>query len=401
MALAGLFQPVLDRFLRLFDGHAGHEAGVDHNAGLAVGEGFLLDVAAFDDLDHRDAELPCELPVAGVVGRDGHDGAGAVAGEDVVGDIDRDFGVVDGIDALYTFKADAGLFLAQFGPLKVGLFGRFRLVGLHLVHILDDGGPFLDHRVFRRDDHIGRAEEGVGASGVDGQGVAGGGAEVHLGAGRAANPVDLGRLDPFKVVDVLQVIQQPLGVGGDFQHPLALFLVDDGGAAALADAVDHLFIGEDALAAGAPVDVHLALIGEPRLEHLEEDPLGPLVVVGVGGVHFPVPIEGEAEAFQLLLKVGDVFPGDLGRMDVVLDREVFGRQAEGVPAHREEDVVALQPPLAGNNVHRGVGAGMADVEALSGGIGELDQRVEFGLGVVDLRMEGLMVVPILLPLFFD
>jgi hypothetical protein len=45
-----------------------------------------------DHLDDRQVELLRELPVALVVGGHGHDGAGAVGREHVVGDPDRDAG---------------------------------------------------------------------------------------------------------------------------------------------------------------------------------------------------------------------------------------------------------------------------------------------------------------------
>ncbi len=58
------------------------------------------DVAALDHLDDGQAELLGELPVAGVVGGHGHDGAGAVGRQDVIGDEDGDLLVVDRVDAL-------------------------------------------------------------------------------------------------------------------------------------------------------------------------------------------------------------------------------------------------------------------------------------------------------------
>ena len=53
-----------------------------------------------DDAPDLEAELRRELEVALVVGRDGHDRAGAVAGQDVVSDEDRDPLAIDGIDGV-------------------------------------------------------------------------------------------------------------------------------------------------------------------------------------------------------------------------------------------------------------------------------------------------------------
>ena len=62
-----------------------------------------------------------KLPVAVVVGGHGHDGAGAVGSQDVIGDEDGDLLAVDGVDALHAVQLHAGLFLAQLGALQVGL----------------------------------------------------------------------------------------------------------------------------------------------------------------------------------------------------------------------------------------------------------------------------------------
>ena len=70
--------------------------------------------------------------------------------------------------------------------------------------------------------------------------------------------------------------------------------------------------------------------------------------------------------------------GDDGGVDVVLDGVVLGGQAEGVEPDGEQDVVALHALFAGDDVHGGEGPGMAHVQALTGGIGELDQPVELG-----------------------
>ena len=40
---------------------------------------------------------------------------------------------------------------------------------------------------------------------------------------------------------------------------------------------------------------------------------------------------------------------------------------------------------------------MADVQASGRGIRELDQGVEFGLGMVDVSVEGIFILPDLLP----
>ena len=122
-------------------------------------------------------------------------------------------------------------------------------------------------------------------------------------------------------------------------------------AAALALAVDDLLVGQHGAQLGAPVDGDLGAIGQalgvaigvgvgrarrdrqlgdrpalalagaavrvgplevgvvPGVEDLEEDPLGPPVVAGVGRVDLAVPVVREAERLDLAAEVVDVLPG--------------------------------------------------------------------------------------------
>ena len=188
-----------------------------------------------------------------------------------------------------------------------------------------------------------------------------------------------------------------MGIRGDLEHPLALHAADDFRAAALALTGDNLFVGQAALAAGAPVDRHFGLIGEALLVELKENPLRPLEVVRIGGVDLARPVEGEADAPELLTEVIDVFLRHAGRMDVVLDGVVLGRQAERVPADGEQHVIAFHAALAGDDIHRRVAARMADVQARAGRIRELDQRVEFRLLMAGFRLKAMGLFPLLLP----
>ena len=383
-------------------GHAVEEPGVHHHGAVVLGhKGLLGDVAALDHLDDGQAELRGKLPVALVVAGNAHDDAGAVAHEDIVGHEQGQGLVGHGVDGLDALQPDAGLFLVQLAPLKIGLMGGLLLIGGHGVPILNLGLPLLQQGVLRGDDHIGGAEQGIGPGGVHGDLVAHVGVEGDLRAGGAADPVALLDLHPLDEVHVLQIVQQTLGIGGDLQHPLALFLADDLAAAALAHAVDHFLVGQHALAAGAPVHGHGGLIGQALLEHLQEDPLGPLVIVGVRGIHAAVPVEAVAQHFQLAGEVGDVLLGDDGRVDVVLDGVVLRGQAEGVKPDGEQDVVALHALFPGDDVHGGKGPGMTHVQALAGGIGELDQPVELGALVPGDGGIGLGLLPPLLPLFLN
>jgi len=77
----------------------------------------------------------------------------------------------------------------------------------------------------------------------------------------------------------------------------------------------------------------VALVGQALLEKLQEDPLRPLDVFGIGGVDLAIPVVGKADGVDLAAEVG-YGPSRWSRaMDAGLDGVVLGRQTKGVPSH--------------------------------------------------------------------
>jgi len=386
---------------RVLDLEAVEQSGVDHHALGDVGVGRLVDVSARDDLDDRQAELLRELPVALVVRGDGHDRAGAVAHQHVVRHPDRDFPPGRGVDRAHAVDFDAGLLLVELGALEVRLVRGELAVERDLLEVSNLPAVALDQRMLRRHDHVGRAEQRVRPGCEHAQRVPGRERKVDLRALGAADPVALLHLDLLDEVELVEAVEQFLRVVGDAQHPLALDLAHDLAAATLADAADDLLVRKAHLAARAPVDRHLHLVGEAGLVELQEDPLRPLVVLRVGRRDLAVVVEREPEPLQLRAESLHVFFRDDRRVDAVLDRVVLGRQPERVVADREQHVVALHAPLARDDVHRGVRARVADVQPRPGRVRELDQRIELRPLVRFVRGERVDFVPVPLPLLFD
>ena len=93
--------------------------GEDGGAGQDFSPQSWVDARArIDDGQEFESELPGELGVARVVGRHGHDRAGAVAGQDVIGHPDWNRPIIDRVGGKRAGE-DAGLFFGQFGPIEI------------------------------------------------------------------------------------------------------------------------------------------------------------------------------------------------------------------------------------------------------------------------------------------
>ena len=147
------------------------------------------------------------------------------------------------------------------------------------------------------------------------------------------------------------------------QVPLGQVALLDLRAAAPAMAVDALDLlpGEGPVVR-APVDRRGLAVGEAGLQELEEEPLVPAVVLGIGGDDLRLPVERRAHRPQLAAHVVDVRHRPVARVDAVLDRGVLGREAERIEADRQEHVLAVHPMEAGDRVGRRDDVPVADVD---------------------------------------
>jgi len=102
-------------------------------------------------------------------------------------------------------------------------------------------------------------------------------------------------------------------------------------------------------------------VGEAALEELEEDPLGPLEVAGVGGIDLAIPVDAEADLLELSAEGLHVLGGDFAGVDALLDGGLLGGQAKGVPTDGLEDIEALCALVAGQDVGSRVIDCVADV----------------------------------------
>ena len=297
-----------------------------------------------------------------------HDGAGAVAEQNVVGDEHRNALAVRGVRGVGTGEhAGLGFVLLT---LQIRLGGdRAAVVGHRCRRCGSTGGPSrvdalgplrggerIDEFVLRRQHHVGGAEQGVGAGGehLD---VGAVGVEEHRRPSGPPDPVALHGLNLLRPVQDVEVLQQPIGVGGDPHHPLAQPFAEYRKVTALAAAVSGDFlVGQHGAQARTPVHHRVGAVDqpvrvddvralarrqlrplpsvveaactavefsnqltdgscsvglgvEPGVIDLQEDPLCPGVVVDVGGGEAAPLIVPESEPAQLAAEVLDVGVG--------------------------------------------------------------------------------------------
>ena len=320
-----------------------------------------------DNHANWEVKLESEIEVALIVRRDSHDGTRAVIGEHVVRRPNRDGFTVDRVrrrvpEEHSRFRSSCVL------TLYFSLFlDVLQICGERLTNVRFGGDNELARQVrIGGDNHERRPEQRVGPgcehrnlsfATVD--------REDDLGALGPADPVALHRenlggpgcFEPFKV------IEEPIRVIGDAEVPLGELLFDDHRTAAIARAVGkYLLVGEHRLIDRVPVDPRIFAVGETLVVQLQEEPLVPLVVLGVRRVQHATPVEGGRVALHRRALLGDVVVGPFARVDTPLDGGVFRGQAERVPADRVKDAVASKSPVACEHIAECVHLSVSHVE---------------------------------------
>ena len=404
--------------------HAGILAGLDERALGSVGaipvdglgmEGIDSLAAGLDggavlvvQNNRHDGQivLAGEFEVTLVAAGNGHDGAGAVVGHDVVGNPHGDLLAVDGV---HDIAARKGAMLLE------GALGT--LDGRDMLGVLDDLGDGLlvlraldelvQTGVLGSQDKEGHTKERVGTCGengdlalvaLDGLAIFIAQGKVDLGALGAADPIGLHLLDALGPAgELLQVVEQLLGVLGDLVVPLLKIALLGLGAAAPALALGDLLVGQNGLAGGAPVDRVLLAIDQALFPQLLKDPLTPAVVVGAAGLDYAIQIVGEAHALHRGERLVHVLIRPGGSLRVVLDGGVLGRQAKGVKADGVQHVVAAHAGLTGHGIADGIVACVAHMQ-VARRIREHLEHVLLGLAVVGVDGKEVGVLPGLHPL---
>ena len=97
----------------------------------------------------------------------------------------------------------------------------------------------------------------------------------------ATNPIPLGGLNLLRPVDLVDVTKQSVGIVGNLEKPLIGLFSHRRRLTPLTHPALDLLVGQNRFTARAPVDHRFFPDRQPFLKHLDKQPLGPFVVLGI------------------------------------------------------------------------------------------------------------------------
>ena len=293
-----------------------------------------------DDPYYRKFKLFRKIKIPLVVAGDGHDSTGAVLHEHVVRHPNGNVLARGWIASVRPGEHSCLLLVPHLAADDIHR-RRSAAVFLYIVPLLGCRKR-LDHRVFGGEHHPRRSENGVGSRCENSNRFALRGLKLQIRPFGAPYPVGLHRARRIGPVERLEIFEESRRVLGDREEPLLEKpLVHIGLRMPLAKTIDHLLVGQHGLALRTPVHGSRLPHGQPGLEQLEENPLGPLVVRWIDSREFVFPIDHQPHALQLLAKPFDIPRNELPRVRVHLEGVVLRVDAERVEAEWLEHVKSL------------------------------------------------------------
>ena len=135
------------------------------------------------------------------------------------------------------------------------------------------------------------------------------------------------------------------------------------------------------------------------LEHLDKNPLCPFVKCRIRRVDLHIPVTDRADLVDLPADIGNICRRGNGRMLACLNRIVFSRQTESVPAHRMDHIMtAVHHLVPGPDIRNDIASPMSYMKACAGRIRKHVKTIILRLlSVVDV--DG-MLLPFFSPLVF-
>ncbi len=188
------------------------------------------------------------------MGRNGHDRTSAIIHQDEVGKENRYLVAVQRIDAVRAGENP------KFFQIATGAFNLILPLdfGDKLVHrcLLLSRYQLFDHRMFGRQTHKGRTEQGIGTGGKNFDPlVVVYNRELYFATVAFADPVALHGQYPLRPSrKLVGPIEQFVGIISNFKEPLLQLLLFDQVVTAPAAAIFDLFVGENGGTIGTPVN---------------------------------------------------------------------------------------------------------------------------------------------------
>src|SRR5258707_4881244 len=98
-------------------------------------------------------------------------------------------------------------------------------------------------------------------------------------------------------------------------------------------AIHDLLVGQHGAALGTPVHAALFAVRQPALQHAQEEPLVPAVILRLARRNLPPPVVAEPKAPLTALNFPYVLVGPRAPVGIVLDRRIFSGQPKRIPSH--------------------------------------------------------------------
>ncbi len=214
------------------------------------------------------------------------------------------------------------------------------------------------------------------------------------------DPILLHQLCFLRPLQLLQAVEQTIRVLRNLPEPLRKRPLYHFRPASLTLPFLHLFVRQHRLVLGAPVHERLLLVRKPVLEHLQEEPLRPPVVLRLRRIECLLPVIHAAHALELPDHCCDVLLGGCVGMDARLDCVVLRGEPEGIEPHGREDVPAQHPLIPEVAVRRREVVPVPHVQPVAARVRKHHQAVVRFLGFLQVNGICAFLLPALAPLGF-
>ena len=221
-----------------------------------------------------------------------------------------------------------------------------------------------------------------------------------MSAGRAANPIALHRLDILWEFDVVELVEQLVGIVGHLEEPLCHVLLNDLQTAPPTAVVLHLLIGQYSVAILTPIHRSSASLDQPRLIETDENLLIPAIIFGRRCRQCAPPVVGISHPLLIGPNHRDITLCNRVRVPAFLLRRVLGGHPEGIVSHRIEYVHSHQALETSHRIADRVVSNVAHVH-IAGGVGKHLEAVELRPRGVEIGVENTSITPTCLPSRLD